>query len=306
MRVASKAPSDSQYNRPSSLSRPPVGGGTRRRGTCSCARPTLHYRRSARALRSCDPRPDSRHRSDRRRRLATPLESAGCRVPRWSLAAGAPEKSATSPTNAEGNFSVQFLPPGNYDSNGARPGFEAVHLEWRSGSNHRGEQGEDSTRRSALPREQVAVSAAPLIQTENATLGRVIDRTTIEELPLVDRNPMRDPRPHRRDKHGYRGCYPNWEPEGQEIRANGARSGDNNFMLNGVDANSYSLQYDRGHSFRWRRDRDPRSGHHSGVQGPDFAPTTHSMGEGQVRTQTSKRGQAPKGGSWERLLLRPQ
>jgi outer membrane receptor protein involved in Fe transport len=26
----------------------------------------------------------------------------------------------------------------------------------------------------------------------------------------------------------------------QEIRANGARSGDNNFMLNGVDANSYS------------------------------------------------------------------
>src|SRR5262249_61938487 len=25
----------------------------------------------------------------------------------------------------------------------------------------------------------------------------------------------------------------------QEIRANGARSGDNNFMLNGVDANSY-------------------------------------------------------------------
>jgi len=35
----------------------------------------------------------------------------------------------------------------------------------------------------------------------------------------------------------------------QEIRANGARSGDNNFMLNGVDANSYSSNLTEGHSF---------------------------------------------------------
>jgi outer membrane receptor protein involved in Fe transport len=89
-------------------------------------------------------------------------------------------------------------------------------------------------------REQVAVSAAPsLLQTENATLGRVIDRNTIEELPLVNRNFTE-----------ILGLTAGTNTDivdatqlgagSQEIRANGARSGDNNFMLNGVDANSYS------------------------------------------------------------------
>src|SRR5580704_7175876 len=76
VRVASKAPSDSQYNRPSSLSRPAV---VEERGDVEhvLARvPHIAYRRSARALRSCDPRPDSRHRSDRRRRKR-PHWSAG-------------------------------------------------------------------------------------------------------------------------------------------------------------------------------------------------------------------------------------
>src|SRR5262245_59911207 len=79
---------------------------------------------------------------------------------------------------------------------------------------------------------------SPLLQTENATFGRVIDRGTIVTLPLVNRNYTQ-----------ILGLTAGTNTDvvdatqlgagSQEIRANGARSGDNNFMLNGVDANSY-------------------------------------------------------------------
>jgi len=86
-------------------------------------------------------------------------------------------------------------------------------------------------------REEVVVEA-PLLQTDNAALGRVIDRGTIVTLPLVNRNYTQ-----------ILGLTAGTNTDvvdatqlgagSQEIRANGARSGDNNFMMNGVDANSY-------------------------------------------------------------------
>src|SRR5260370_1146154 len=89
-------------------------------------------------------------------------------------------------------------------------------------------------------KEQITVSARPpLLQTENATLGRVIDQETIVDLPLVNRNYTE-----------ILGLTAGTNTDvvdatqlgagSQEIRANGARSGDNNFMFNGVDGNSYS------------------------------------------------------------------
>lgn len=142
-------------------------------------------------------------------------------------------------TDAEGNFSVQLLTPGNYDVTVRAAGFQPFILK--------GVQvqiTEVSRVKIQLvlsgAKEQIAVSAAPpLLQTENATLGRVIDRNTIEELPLVNRNFTE-----------ILGLTAGTNTDivdatqlgagSQEIRANGARSGDNNFMLNGVDANSYS------------------------------------------------------------------
>src|ERR1700722_17711946 len=91
-------------------------------------------------------------------------------------------------TDAEGNFSVQLLPPGNYDLTVHAPGFEPFIL---NGIQVRITEVSRLKIQLALSgaKEQIAVSAAPsLLQTENATLGRVIDRSTIEELPLVDRN----------------------------------------------------------------------------------------------------------------------
>src|ERR1700752_4695251 len=142
-------------------------------------------------------------------------------------------------TDAEGNFSVPFLTPGNYDLTVRAPGFEPLVLK-----SVQVQITEQSRLRIQLTiggaKEQIAVSAKPpLVQTENATLGRVIDQETLVDLPLVDRNFT--------EILGLTGGTNTDVVDAtqlgagsHEIRANGARSGDNNFMFNGVDANSYS------------------------------------------------------------------
>jgi hypothetical protein len=142
-------------------------------------------------------------------------------------------------TDAQGNFSVPFLTPGDYDLSVRAPGFEPLVLK-----SVQVQITEVNRLKLQLTiggaKEQIVVSAEPpLLQTENATLGRVIDQETIVDLPLVDRNYTE-----------ILGLTAGINTDvvdatqlgagSQEIRANGARSGDNNFMLNGVDANSYS------------------------------------------------------------------
>src|SRR5258708_77615 len=142
-------------------------------------------------------------------------------------------------TDAEGNFSVPFLTPGNYELTVRAPGFEPLILK-----SVQVQITEVSRLKIQLTirgaKEQITVSARPpLLQTENATLGRVIDQETMVDLPLVNRNYTE-----------ILGLTAGTNTDvvdatqlgagSQEIRANGARSGDNNFMFNGVDGNSYS------------------------------------------------------------------
>ena len=141
-------------------------------------------------------------------------------------------------TDAEGNFSVPFLAPGSYNLTVRKPGFDLLALK-----NVQVQITEVNRLKIQLiisgAKEQIVVSArTPLLQTENAALGRVIDEKTVVELPLVNRNYTE-----------ILGLTAGTNTDivdatqlgagSQEIRANGARSGDNNFMLNGVDANSY-------------------------------------------------------------------
>src|SRR6202171_171750 len=141
-------------------------------------------------------------------------------------------------TDAQGNFSVPFLTPDNYDLTVRAPGFEPLVLK-----SVQVQITEVSRLKIQLTissaKEQITVNAKPpLLQTENATLGRVIGQQTIVDLPLVNRNYTE-----------ILGLTAGINTDivdatqlgagSQEIRANGARSGDNNFMMNGVDANSY-------------------------------------------------------------------
>jgi hypothetical protein len=141
-------------------------------------------------------------------------------------------------TDAEGNFSVPFLTPGNYDVTVRTPGFQPLVLKSVQVQITEVSRVKIQLTISGV-KEQVTVSAnPPLLQTENATLGRVIGQQTIVDLPLVSRNYTE-----------ILGLTAGINTDivdatqlgagTQEIRANGARSGDNNFMMNGVDANSY-------------------------------------------------------------------
>jgi hypothetical protein len=168
-------------------------------------------------------------------------DPSGALVPRAAVvisSQGTGEKRDLA-TDADGNFSGQLLPPGNYDLTVRAPGFEPSIL---SGVQVRITEVSRVKIQLALSgaKEQIAVSAAPpLLQTENATLGRVIDRHTIEELPLVNRN-FTEILGLTAGTNSNIVDATQLGAGSQEIRANGARSGDNNFMLNGVDANSYS------------------------------------------------------------------
>src|ERR1700729_2956538 len=168
-------------------------------------------------------------------------DPSGALVPRAAVVVNsqATREERDLTTDAEGNFSVPFLTPGNYDLTVRAPGFEPLILK-----SVQVQITEVSRLKIQLTitggKEQITVSAKPpLLQTENATLGRVIGHQTVIDLPLVDRNYTE-----------ILGLTAGINTDvvdatqlgagSQEIRANGARSGDNNFMFNGVDGNSYS------------------------------------------------------------------
>jgi len=151
----------------------------------------------------------------------------------------ATREERTLTTDAQGSFLVPILPPGNYDLAVRATRFEPFILNGVQVQITEVNRLKIQLTISGA-KEQIAVSAKPpLLQTENATLGRVIDQEIIVNLPLVDRN-------YTEILGLTAGTNTNVVDAtqlgagSQEIRANGARSGDNNFMLNGVDANSYS------------------------------------------------------------------
>ncbi len=140
-------------------------------------------------------------------------------------------------TDSEGHYSVPLLPPGTYQVAIKSAGFKkavsdnvkvvitettAVNADLSVGGTE----------------ESVTVSAAsPLVQTDSAQLGRVVDARAVAELPLATRNFTQilglSP--------GAATYLPDHTSVGrnsQNISVNGARVTNNNFQINGVDANS--------------------------------------------------------------------
>lgn len=97
---------------------------------------------------------------------------------------------ATSTTNTQGNYSVPFLRPGLYTLTVEMPGFQK-HV--RSGL--RLEVSQVATINVALVvgavTEEITVTGeSPVLETNNASRGQVIDNKFIAELPLQARNPF--------------------------------------------------------------------------------------------------------------------
>jgi hypothetical protein len=96
----------------------------------------------------------------------------------------------TAPTNPEGYYTFPLVPPGSYALTTSAAGFKSVaqrgillDVEQKATINLRLDVGEVV--------ERISVEAqAPLVSTEDASIGTVVDRRKLTELPLNGRNPL--------------------------------------------------------------------------------------------------------------------
>ena len=157
----------------------------------------------------------------------------GASVTVTSLAT-AEERKVT--TDTEGNYAVLMLSPGTYCMSVTANGFKKAEIE-----SVRVIITETSTVNVTLEvgtiSEQAVINASgPLIQTGGPQLGRVVDSRAVAELPLATRNFLQilalSP--------GTSVSLPDNTALGrnsQSVSVNGARGTQNNFQINGIDAN---------------------------------------------------------------------
>jgi hypothetical protein len=157
----------------------------------------------------------------------------------------------TTVTNTSGNYNLPFLPVGNYSLSASFTGFQTVQIEQFQlvvGQTAR----MDIQMKVGQVSEKVSVEASAIaLQTENGTVGTVIDREQVAELPLNGRsfvqlalltpgvNPATPGSLSARSSGG---------SLGQQVgmSANGARDNQNRFYYDGVEAmslGSYSMSF---------------------------------------------------------------
>jgi hypothetical protein len=96
-------------------------------------------------------------------------------------------ESWTAATNAQGNYVLPLIKPGNYQLDVDKPGFKpyrqtAIVLE--TGGQHRADVRLDVGTQS----ERVLVEGSvPQLQTETSSVGAVVDNRTIADMPLINR-----------------------------------------------------------------------------------------------------------------------
>jgi outer membrane receptor protein involved in Fe transport len=138
-------------------------------------------------------------------------------------------------TNDSGDFVASPLHVGRYKVTVEKPGFKKAVSETVD-VDVQGRVAVNLTLQVGQQTEEVVVTgAAPLLETETSELGQVVDRRRVSNLPLNGRNFAQlallttgtaPSEPGARDEGGY------------GFSANGARSLQNNFLLDGIDNNS--------------------------------------------------------------------
>ena len=142
----------------------------------------------------------------------------------------------TTPANEAGEYQVLALIPGTYSVKVSAPGFETavredivVHVQDRLSLNFTLKVGSASER-------VVVTEAEPLLQTQTADIGNVIDTGRINDLPLNGRRyadlALLEP--------GVNKFYAANNPAPDRFSANGNLELQNNFLVNGIDNNSWS------------------------------------------------------------------
>ena len=140
-------------------------------------------------------------------------------------------------TDAEGNFAVLFLLPGTYSVNVTAHGFDSLLFENVQVVITETTLVNANLTVAGVTVDPVDVRIAPLIQRDGPQLGRVVDSRAVSDLPLATRNFTQ-----------ILGLFPGTAVDladntavgrnSQNISVNGARTTQNNYQINGVDANN--------------------------------------------------------------------
>ncbi|HEY3940544.1 MAG TPA: carboxypeptidase-like regulatory domain-containing protein, partial [Bryobacteraceae bacterium] len=147
---------------------------------------------------------------------------------------------ANSETNSQGEYSLPFLQPGDYNLSVSRQGFKSfrrsnIHLDVDQTA------AIDVTLQVGTLSETVEVTgASPLLQTQTASVGQTVDNKTVVTLPLNGRDYTQlvtlaagaAPNNHSRATNGF--------------SLNGSQTFQNTMLLDGIDNNNYILGADSG------------------------------------------------------------
>lgn len=139
-------------------------------------------------------------------------------------------------TDSEGNYSVPSLPPGAYHVTVTANGFSMRSFDDVQVTITESISLDANLSVSAEVSGQVVVHIAPLVQRDGPQLGRVVNSSTVSDLPLATRNFTQ-----------LLSLSPGTSVEladnsavgrnSQNISVNGARTNQNNYQINGADAN---------------------------------------------------------------------
>jgi hypothetical protein len=146
-------------------------------------------------------------------------------------------EARTAVSDAAGNFSVAFLAPGVYRVRVEAKGFNVFNRESITISITETATVNAVLSVAGVVEETTVESDAPLVKTDSPTLGQVFDERTISNLPLATRNFTQ--------LLGLTAGAATYLTDNtvvgrnsQNVAVNGARVSQNNFQINGIDANA--------------------------------------------------------------------
>jgi hypothetical protein len=175
---------------------------------------------------------------DRGTIVGTVRDSSGGVVPRATLTVtnAATGVAVTTPANESGEYQVLALIPGTYSVKASAQGFEntvresiVLHVQDRLSIDF-------TLKVGSMTQEVVVNEGEPLLQTQTADVGNVVDTQRINDLPLNGRRyadlALLEP--------GVQKFYGANNPAPDRFSVNGNLELQNNFLLNGIDNNSWS------------------------------------------------------------------
>lgn len=176
--------------------------------------------------------------------VGTVSDPSGAVVPKALITVRNQETNATREVEAndQGDYTVALLPPGFYQVSVQKAGFRRSVYDNVNLDVDQAARVDFTLQVGALTEEVVVLDTPPLVQTDTSTLGQVIDRRQMRELPLNERNFLTFALLVPGGQLPVEGSQNS--TQGGAISVNGAREQSNSFLLEGVDNNDpYINQY---------------------------------------------------------------